>query len=177
MFVRILTAYKRGSMEGRAPASPFAPSSPKRPSLWRRRAPPSTDHASQWRGDLCEPIAPSQLKAPKFGRRSSLARRRRRYGDRRSLDTLARAVLLQRPDPISKQEQQTSSKPAESFSARALSSLSWLMHATRASRLQKRRVQRKGHASSRWKDYILTRRQSRELTTLRALNSFGLRSC
>ena len=86
-------------MEGRAPASPFAPSSPKRPSLWRRRAPPSTDHASQWRGDLCEPIAPSQLKAPKFGRRSSLARRRRRHGGRRSLDTLARAVLLERPDP------------------------------------------------------------------------------
>ena len=29
-------------MEGRAPASPFAPSSPKRPSLWRLRAPSST---------------------------------------------------------------------------------------------------------------------------------------
>src|SRR5438034_11313246 len=78
MFVRILTACKRGVNGGgssclsrrseRRRASPFAPSSPKRPSLWRRRAPPSTDHASQWRGDLCEPIAPSQLKAPKFGR-------------------------------------------------------------------------------------------------------------
>ena len=74
-FLRRVSA---GSMERRAPVSPFAPSSPKRPSLWRRRAPPSTDHASQWRGDLCEPIAPSQLKAPKFGRRSSLARCRSR---------------------------------------------------------------------------------------------------
>ena len=64
-FLRRVSA---GSMEGRAPASPFAPSSPKRPSLWRRRAPPSTDHASQWRGDLCEPIAPDSVKGPQGGR-------------------------------------------------------------------------------------------------------------
>jgi hypothetical protein len=109
-------------------------------------------------GELRKPVASAQLNMAPAVEHASLARRKSRHGDRRSLDTLARAVLLQRPDPISKQEQQTSSKPAESFSARALSSLSWLMHATRASRLQKRRVQRKDHASSRWKDYILTRR-------------------
>ena len=177
MFVRILTACKRGVNGGASSCEPFRFELTQ--ATFALASQSSALHGS------CQPMEGRSLRAYRSGsvkghqrwNARPLARRRSRHGDRRSLDTLARAVLLQRSDPISKQEQQTSSKPAESFSARALSSLSWLMHATRASRLQKRRVQRKDHASSRWKDYILTRRQSRELTTLRALNSFGLRSC
>src|SRR6266568_4590148 len=123
MFVRILTACKRGVNGGASSCEPFR--SELTQATFALASQSSALHGS------CQPMEGRSLRAHRsrlsYGHkveRASLARRRSRHGGRRSLDTLARAVLLERPDPISKQEQQTSSKPAESFSARPLSSFS-----------------------------------------------------
>ena len=93
MFVHILTACKRGVNGGASSCEPSR-SSPKRPSLWRRGAPPSADHASQWRRSLRAYRSGSVKGPPRWNARPwravDLA-----TATCRSLDTLARAVLLQ----------------------------------------------------------------------------------
>src|SRR5947199_8974295 len=117
MFVRILTPCKRG-VNGRA--SSCAPFRSELTQATFALASQSSGLHALWFHQCrasCESIAPGLVK----GHQPWNARPWRAVdldnGDLRSLDTLARGVPLQRPDPISKQEQQTSLKPAESFSA------------------------------------------------------------
>src|SRR5438093_11775130 len=114
MFVRILTACKRGVNGGESSFGPFRSELTQAPFALASQS--SALHGS------CQPMEGRSLRAHRSesvkGHQPWNARPWRAVdldnGDRRSLDTLARGILLQRPDHISKQEQQTSLKPAES---------------------------------------------------------------
>src|SRR5438128_8877738 len=115
MFVRILTACKRGVNGGASSCEPFR--SELTQATFALASQSSALHGS------CQPMEGRSLRAD----RSESVKGHQRWNARPwravGLATLDRAVLLERHDPISKQEQQNSSKPAESFSARPLSSL------------------------------------------------------